>query len=361
MRPDPPTVGVEEEFLLLDPPTWRNVPAADELRVALPESLRERDHAQFRSSKVEMVTPVCATLAELSDRLAENRTAAAAAARRCGARLVAVGATPVAEPDLTEVDTPRFHAIVEQYGPIAQDPALCGCHVHVGVPSRELALEVCNHLRPWLPVIQAMGVNSPWYAGTDSRHASWRGIALERWPNLGPWPLLDSPEDYEQAVDELVGTGVMLDATMGLWWARPSTRYPTVEIRVGDVSPTADDAVLVAGLVRALVGTAVGDIAAGRPALRMPEQLLRAAHWNASHQGLGGTLTDLWERCARPAWELVDRLHETVAPALERHGDAALVAAGLDRLRTLGTGADRQRRAGDLPRALANLADQTAG
>ncbi|BFU45249.1 glutamate--cysteine ligase [Krasilnikovia sp. MM14-A1004] len=358
-----PTVGVEEEFLLLDPDSWLNVPLSAAARAALPPAVRERSRAEFRRSMLEMVSPVCSDLPQLRRHLLENRSAAADAAAAVGARLVAVAATPVGEPDRRVADTARYHAIARHYGPIAHDPALCGCHVHVGVPDRELAIQVCNGLRPWLPVVQALTANSPFHDGADTGHASWRSIALERWPSLGPSPYLESARDYERTVDELVATGAMLDASLVLWWARPSSRYPTVEVRVSDVCPTADDAVLVAALVRALVATVAADVAAGRPAPRLPDHLLRAAHWNAAHSGLDGTLTDLRSRTARPAWELVDDLVTTVGAALDRHGDRAVVTEGLARLRTHGTGATRQRRAhareAGLSGALAGLATAT--
>ncbi|MFI5914413.1 glutamate--cysteine ligase [Dactylosporangium sp. NPDC051541] len=353
------TVGVEEEFLLLDPETWLNAPRADAARAALDPAMHERSEIEFRRSMMEMVTPVCGDLAELRRRLRENRIAAGAAAEAVGARLVAVAATPVGEPDLEVVDKPRFHAIARHYGPIAYDPALCGFHVHVGVPDRELAVQVCNAIRPWLPVVQALTANSPFHAGRDSGHASWRTIALERWPSCGPSPYLRSLDDYERVVAELVASGVMLDASMVLWWARPSLRWPTVEIRVGDVCPTAAETAVIAGLARALVSTAVAGIAAGFEVVQPPEHLLRAAHWNAAHAGVGGTLLDLRTHAARPAWELVEDLVALVGPALDRHGDRSLVEDGLFKLRGYGTGAQRQREAGSLHQAMAALADAT--
>jgi carboxylate-amine ligase len=123
------------------------------------------------------------------------------------------------------------------------------------------------------------------------------------------------------------------------------------------------DTVLLAGLIRALVATAVDDIAAGLTAPATPDGLLRAAHWNAASQGLGGTLLDLRQGRARPAWDLVGDLVTAVRPALLRHGDLSLVEAGLDRLRADGTGAERQRRAyertGDLRAVLSEVAAWT--
>ncbi|MDG4826169.1 glutamate--cysteine ligase [Asanoa sp. WMMD1127] len=358
-----PTVGVEEEFLLLDPFTGHNLPVAEQATAALPDDVRAHSRREFRRSMVEIVTPVCTDLGQLREHLLGLRQEAAKAAATAGAQLVAIGATPVAEPDLAVADDPRFRQIADHYGPIVADPAVCGCHVHVGVPDRDTAIEVGNHLRIWLPVLQAMGVNSPLHAGADTGHASWRAMQLDRWPSLGPTPYFADAADFDRTVATLVGAGAMLDETMVLWHARPSARYPTVEVRVADACPTVADTVLLAGLVRGLVGTALDEIAAGRPAPAVPDHLVRAAHWNAAHTGLDGTLTDLSSGRARPAQELVDDLLTTATPALRRHGDLEPVRAGLARLRERGTGAARQRRVhartGDVTAVLADLAHQT--
>jgi carboxylate-amine ligase len=251
-----------------------------------------------------------------------------------------------------------------RFGPVAHDPAVCGCHVHVGVPDRELAVQVCNHLRPWLPVVQALTANSPLHDGRDTGHASWRAIQFDRWPSVGPTPHFDSVADYDRTVRDLVDAGIMLDPEMVYWYARPSVAYPTVEIRVGDVCPTVDDTVLVAGLLRALVATAAEDVRTGRPAPRLRDCLVAAAHWRAAHDGVDGDLVDLRAGGSRPAWELIDELVATVTPALAGFGDLDLVTRQLDRLRRDGNGATRQRRIlahtdGDVRAVLAELAART--
>jgi carboxylate-amine ligase len=359
-----PTLGVEEEFLLLDPVTGENAPAAIAVLSALPPGIREQSRLEFRHSMVEMVTPVCTGLAEAESQLRQLRRAAATAAKAAGTRLVAIGATPVAEPRPTVTDNPRYQAIARHYGPIVADPAVCGCHVHVGVEDRELAVQVSNHLRGWLPVVQALAANSPLYDGADSGHASWRSMQLERWPSLGPAPFFASAAEFDDTVRLMVESGAMLDPTMVLWYARPSSAYPTVEVRVADVCPTVADTVLLAGLIRALVATAIDDIAAGLSAPPVPDGLLRAAHWNAAHGGLGATLLDLRQGRSRPAWDLVDDLVAMVRPALRRHEDLSLVEAELARLRKEGNGADRQRRiyerTGDVRAVLSEAAAWTA-
>ncbi|MGC4866489.1 carboxylate-amine ligase [Micromonospora sp. DT53] len=358
------TLGVEEEFLLLDPDSGRNLPVADQVLAALRGPARDQSRQEFRHSMVEMVTPVCADLAELRTHLVALRRFAAEAATAAGARLVAVGATPVAEPHRTVPDEPRYHAMSRRYGPVAHDPAVCGCHVHVGLPDRELAVQVCNHLRVWLPVVQAITTNSPLHDGYDTGHASWRSMQLERWPSIGPTPYFDSTADYDRTVDQLIAAGIMLDAAMVYWYARPSSTFPTVEVRVGDVCTEVDDAVLVAALVRSLVATLADDVRAGVTAPDVRDCLVAAAHWRAAHDGLDGELIDLRAGGARPAWALVDELMAVIAPALLRHGDLGYVLAQLARLRRDGTGATRQRRvlerAGDLHAVLDDLIVRTA-
>nr|WTA64706.1 glutamate--cysteine ligase [Micromonospora sp. NBC_00855] len=358
------TLGVEEEYLLLDPGSGRNLPVADQVLAALRGPARDQSRQEFRHSMVEMVTPVCADLTELRAHLVALRRSAAEAATAAGARLVAVGATPVAEPHRTVPDEPRYHAMSRRYGPVAHDPAVCGCHVHVGLPDRELAVQVCNHLRVWLPVVQAITTNSPLHDGYDTGHASWRSMQLERWPSIGPTPYFDSAADYDRTVDQLIAAGIMLDAAMVYWYARPSPTYPTVEVRVGDVCTEVDDAVLVAALVRSLVATLVDDVRAGVSAPDVRDCLVAAAHWRAAHDGLDGELIDLRAGGTRPAWALVDELMAVIAPALLRHGDLGYVLAQLARLRRDGTGATRQRqvldRAGDLRAVLDDLVVRTA-
>ncbi|GIE53803.1 putative glutamate--cysteine ligase 2-3 [Amorphoplanes nipponensis] len=357
------TVGVEEEFLLLDPVTGENAPVVEKVLAGLTGAARAQSRLEVRHSMVEMVTGVCTGLAEVREQLGGLRRAAAESAAATGAALVAIGATPIADPRRTVTDNPRFRAIGRHYGPIAHDPAVCGCHVHVGVSDRELAVRVCDRLRVWLPVVQALTVNSPLFSGADTGHASWRSMQLERWPGLGPAPLHGSGAGYDRTVRTLVASGVMLDESMVLWYARPSATWPTVEVRVGDVGLTVDDAVLVAGLIRGLVGAAVEDVVAGRPAPEVPDHVLRAAHWNAAHAGLAGTLLDPVRGVARPAWDLVGELVAAVTPVLARHGDLAGTHDGLQRLRRTGTGAERQRRilgrTGDVPATLTELARLT--
>ena len=144
-------------------------------------------------------------------------------------------------------------------------------------------------------------------------------------------------------IADLVASGAMLDEGMLYWYARLSANYPTVEIRMGDVCPAADDAMLLAALARGLVATVLREIEDGRVAPNVPHPLLMAAHWRAAHDGLEGLNIDMATRESRPAWRLMRQLFDCVRPELERHGDIEMATVLMGRLRAHGTGAARQR------------------
>jgi glutamate---cysteine ligase / carboxylate-amine ligase len=337
------TLGLEEEYLLVDATGPHGVEAVEEVFDQLPDELRDAVQHEYLRSQIEVASPPQLDLRDLFESMTRLRAGLAAAAERAGARLVAVGAGPADGPPVRVVDKPRYHRMRERFGDLAPGQASNGMHVHVGIPDPETGVQILNHLRPWLPVLQAATANSPLFGGTDTGYASWRSMLWERWPTVGPTPYLQSHEQYETLVADLVTSGAMLDRGMLYWYARLSANYPTVEVRMGDVCPTLDDALLVASLTRALVATILQDVREGIPAPDVPHPLLMAAHWRAAHDGLEGLNIDTATRETRPAWRLMRQLFDHVRPELDRHGDLELATVLMGRLRAKGTGAARQR------------------
>ncbi len=359
------TMGAEEEFLLVDPGTGQVVPAVEDVMAHIPQRYAELVQYEFLTSQIEIATPPTGDLAALRESLAELRTVVADAAEKAGVRLVAIGtgALPIAQPPPV-VDNPRYRQMLQDFGALGPGPGLCGCHVHVGVPDRELGVQVLNHLRGWLPVLQAITGNSPYADGVDTGYASWRSVQWARWPTVGPPPHVESAAHYDAVVRELVGTGAMLDDGMLYWYARLSTHVPTVEVRIGDVCPTVDDTLLAAALVRALVSTVVDEVGQGRPPMPVRDWLVEAAHWRAGRDGLEGVGVDVSTGRPRAAWDLVDSLIAHVTPALDRHGDTDAVRQLSELLAARGSGAARQRRlhgmhGGDLGAVVLAMADAT--
>jgi carboxylate-amine ligase len=357
------TVGVKEEFLLIDPVTGRNRAVADRVMAGLPDDVRAQSRPELRRSTVTTVAAVRTDLAGLRSELVRLRHAAAKSAEDAGVRLIAIGATPVGEDDPRVADDGRHRAIVKRYGPVALDPAVCGMRVYVGVPDRETGVQVGNRLQIWLPVIRALTGNSPVFQGADTGYASWRSVQLLRWPSMGPAPWFGSADDYDRAVAELVASGAVFDAKMVYWYSRLAHHHPAIEIRVNDVCTDVDDGVLTTALIRAAVATAIADANAGRRAPRPRDCVVAAAHWRAARDGLTHTLLDLRLGRTRPAWELVNEFFAEVSPALLEAGDLDLVLHGLARLRRRGDGAAQQRaafeRTNDVRGVLAAVAELT--
>ena len=337
------TLGVEEEYLLVDAVEPRGVEAVDDVVDHLPVDIKDSVQHEYMRSQIEAATPPVLELRDLWASMTRLRTGLAEAAGRAGARIVAVGAGPAAGPDARIVDLPRYRRMRERFGDLSPGQGLNGMHVHVSVPDPETGVQILNHLRPWLPVLQAATANSPLFGGLDTGYASWRSMLWERWPTVGPAPYLESYEHYKTLVSDLMVSGAMLDEGMLYWYARLSARYPTVEIRMGDVCPTLDDALLLAALARALVARLLEDVREGIPAPNVAQPLVSAAHWRAAHDGLEGLNIDMATRETRPAWRLLRQLFDCVRPQLERHGDLEMVTILLRRLRSRGTGAARQR------------------
>ncbi|GIE93966.1 carboxylate-amine ligase [Paractinoplanes rishiriensis] len=337
------TLGVEEEYLLFDATEPRATETVDDVLAEIPAALRESVQHEYLRSQIEVASPPQLELSGLHAAMRDLRAEVSAAAERAGARLLAVGTGPAAGPVARLVDTPRYHRMRERFGDLSPGQGLCGTHVHVSIDDAECGVHVLNHLRPWLPILQAATANSPFFGGRDTGYASWRSVMWERWPTVGPTPYLESHDQYLTLVSDLEASGAMLDEGMLYWYARLSARYPTVEIRMGDVMPGLDDTMLLAALTRALVATLVSDVRDGVPAPRVPDPLLVAAHWRAAHDGLEGVNIDMATREPRPAWRLMRQLFDYVRPELERHGDLDTATVLMGRLRSRGTGAARQR------------------
>jgi carboxylate-amine ligase len=366
-------VGVEEELLLVDLESGRPRSVAGQVlraRASQEGGVDDADRvggslqSEMKQEQLEADTTPHTDMLEMQVELRSWRDTAIRAARDAGARLLAVGTSPLpVEPTL--VHGPRYEEIAARYGLTAAEQLTCGCHVHVSVDSPDEAVGVLDRIREWLPVLLALSANSPFWQGNDSGYASFRAQAMSRWPTAGPTDVFGSAAAYQERVAALVATGVVMDEGMVYTEARPSHQYPTVELRAADVCLDVRDTVLVAALCRALVDTAAEQWSAGQPPVSTPTAVLRLAVWQASRDGLGGVLLDPLTARPRPAREVVDQLLEHVAPALRSTGDDDLVGERVEALLARGNGAVAQRavleRTGQLVDVVADLARVTAG
>ncbi len=359
-------MGVEEELLLVDPESGS--PAAVAGSVLAHAEAGAEDHpageieAELQQQQIEVETTPTSSLAEIGEQVRNWRHRADELGRAAGVRVVALATSPLPVDPRTTLK-PRYRAMVERFGLTTMEQLTCGCHVHVGVDSDEEGVAVIDRIQPWLPSLLALSANSPFWHGRDSGYVSFRSQVWARFPTAGPTPTFGSAAAYLAQVDDLIASGVPLDADMIYFNARLSRHYPTVEIRVADVCARTADTVMIAGLVRALVDTSAAAWAAGDPTPDTEPDRLRLAQWQAGRSGVRGELVDPFSGRPRPAADVIRTLLEHVDAALTANGDRETVGREVDRVLTDGTGADRQcelmKRTGDLSAVVRGAAEIT--
>lgn len=355
-----PTIGVEEEFLLVDPASGEPVARNEDVARHAAERGVELQ-LELTSCQVETTTEVVGGSAELREQLSRLRRVASDAAEASGARLLAVGLPPTVPHEFPITDNARYREIADKFGMIAHEQGICGAHVHVAVPTREAAIRVSNRLRPWLPALLALTANSAVYRNADTGYATWRSVLWARWPSAGPPPHFDSIDEYDAVVEMLRHSGAMLDDGMVYWDVRPSANFPTIEVRVSDVPATVAETVLLAMLIRGAVMTAMDDEQRGAPVPPLTPHALRAACWLSARDGLDGQAVDLGDGHGLvPARNRLDRMVDHMRPALEAVGDYDIVTQELQRIAEEGNGAMRHRRAWDRRHDIADVLAEAA-
>ncbi len=360
------TFGVEEELLIVDPTTGEPLALADALlsghRMAADDapdarSLETEDKtvyddgemglsAELKLEQIETQTRPCLEYGVLLDQIRAGRTLADRAAQKNGARVAALATSPLASTSHTTPD-PRYARMLERFGLTAQEQLTCGFHVHTYIESPEEGVAVLDRIRDKLAVLTALSANSPFWNGVPTGFESYRTQAWNRWPTSGPAGIYGTYPAYRRVVTRLLDSGVMLDEGMLYFDARLSRNHPTVEVRVADVCLRAEDAALIALLVRALVESASREWRDGVDPAPVPTVLLRMAAWQASSSGLSGELLDFGTFRPARAADVVRSLVDYLAPVLDEQGELAIVRQGVEDIIARGTGAAEQRRVRD--------------
>jgi YbdK family carboxylate-amine ligase len=355
------TIGVEEEYHLVSVETLALTDAPQVTQRAV-ELIGDCAQGEISTAQVEIATPIISTLADVRREVTRLRAGADAAAQESGCRILVAGTHPFSSwRDQRLTAGVRYVALLERWGLLALQQMIAGCHVHVAVPSLDVAVHVLDRLRPDLPALLALSGSSPFWEGTDTSYASYRTQWFGRWPVTGATEVFGSTQRYDEVVADMVTSGLVDDASHLYWDARPATRFPTVEIRVADVMPVIDDVVLHAGLARSLVRVAAADT----PVPEVRPEALRAARWRAARHGLEGELLDLRSHTLVPAARLVRDLLDRLRDDLEGAGEWDEINELAEQALMRGTSAARQRqvmeRTGDLVEVTRSVVLDTFG
>ncbi|MDT5179273.1 MAG: glutamate---cysteine ligase / carboxylate-amine ligase [Mycobacterium sp.] len=357
------TLGVEEEFHLVDLRTRRLTARAPELLAELSDTYV----AELQRCVVEINSGVVDTLEGLRADLLGHRRVLVDSAAKLGMGVVAAGSVPLSVPaEMQVTQTARYRQMLADYQLLAREQLICGTQVHVGIEDRDESVAVANRVAPYVPILLALSASSPFWAdGSDTGYSSGRTLVWQRWPTTGLAAPVATAAEYDRLVSDLVSSGAIADSGMVYFDVRPAIATPTLELRVCDSCPSIDTIVLIAGLFRALVERELDALRSGAPALVLSAPLGRAALWRAARSGLEGDLVDVVGLRGRPAACVVTDLVGLLRPQLEEAGDWAVVNELVERVLIAGTSATRQRRAlrrrGRLTDVVDQLIDETAG
>jgi len=340
------TLGVEEEYLVVDAETLELVPRSHELLGAARPELGDEVTPELNLCQIEVGTPVCNGLDEVELHLTRLRHGLAAAGEPLGLAAAATATHPVTSWRHQQIDVSneRYSRMDDTYQIVARQQVICGCHVHVGIDDPDLVVAVMNRVRPWMPSLLALTANSPFWRGLDSGFDSYRLQVWQRWPMSGMQPELANRQEFDDLVETLEAADAIEDSSFLYWYARPSAHYPTLEFRIADVCLDVEDAVALAGLARNLAWTCAAQERAGLPMVTPPAEVMEAAAWRAARYGLSDSLISCETSTPQPAADVIGELLSFIRDGLDHHGDTERVTSSVKQILARGNGATRQRR-----------------
>jgi len=342
------TIGIEEEYLLVDPETRDLVddpPAAimEEAEAALGSQVTR----EFLRAQIEVGTKVGRNLSEAAADIRHLRTTVCEIAEAHGLKVIAASTHPFAQWSKQQItDQDRYQMLANDLQQVVRRLVICGMHVHVGIEDPDMRIDLMNQVSYFLPHLLALTTSSPFWHGHRTGLKSYRMSVFRGMPRTGLPPHFRSWGEYQRHVDAVTGAGLIEDASK-LWWdVRPSSRYPTLEMRVPDICTRIDDGIAVAALYVSLLGM-LFHRRLGNQRWRTYENMLVSENiWRAQRYGFDEPLADFGKGELVPYADLLEEIIEVVTPAAEELGCLAEVQSArgiVDR----GTSADRQLEAYD--------------
>jgi len=363
---DPYTLGVEEEYMLLDAETFDLVQHIDTVLAAVVgHELEAQMKAELMQSVLEIATPVCRTAGDVDSELRKLRVYVTSVAREKSFRVGSAGTHPFSLFESQRITArDRYHALVDQMQYVARRELIFGLHIHVAVDDPEKAIQVVNGLLVELPLLLSLSANSPFWRGESTGLASTRQMVFAAFPRSGPPPRFRDYGDYAEVVGQLEKTGCIADYTHIWWDIRPHPRLGTVEIRICDGVTRVEHAVALAAYCQALVKLLSERFDEGEE-IRSHHRILTSENkWLAARYGLEAPLMDLatGRRNRVPVAQLIRRRLRELEPHARELGSERQLE-GIGDLLSKGNGADRQLRVfnanRDLVEVVREIADAT--
>ncbi len=344
---DPYTLGVEEEYMLLDGESFDLVQHVDTvLASVVGHELEAQIKPELMQSVLEIATPVCRTAADVDQELRKLREYVTSVARKQSLRVGSAGTHPFSHFERQRITArDRYHALVDQMQYVARRELIFGLHIHVAVDDAEKAIQVVNGLLLELPALLALSASSPFWRGEPTGLASTRQLVFAAFPRSGPPPRFRDYNDYAEVVGQLEKTGTIADYTHIWWDIRPHPKLGTVEVRICDAVTRVEDAVALAAYCQALVKLYSEQYERGEEIRTYHRILTSENKWLAARYGLEAPLMDLatGHRNRTPVAQLVRRRLRDVEPHAKELGSERELE-GIQAILRKGNGADRQLR-----------------
>jgi carboxylate-amine ligase len=336
------TLGIEEEFAIIDPETRELRSHIHEILEDGKVTLKEQIKPEMHQSVVELGTEICQSVVDAREHVLGLRSKLAELAGRSGLKIASVGTHPFSHwHDQLITKGERYEEIVKDMQLLARANLIFGLHVHVGIPDRESAIQVMNQTRYFLPHIYALSVNSPFWVGRNTGLKGYRLKVFERFPRTGIPDAFESLSEYEDYCKLLVKTGC-IDNPKKIWWdIRLHPFFNTLEMRVCDAQSRVDDTLAMAALIQAVIAKLYKLYRQNTTFRVYRRRLLDENRWRASRYGIDGKLIDFGREMEVETRSLINELIDFVSTELLELGSVRELEH-VERIMREGTGADRQ-------------------
>jgi glutamate---cysteine ligase / carboxylate-amine ligase len=336
------TVGIEEEYMVIDPSTKELISHEQKIVVEGQKIISEKVKAEMHQAVVEVGTDICSNVEDARNDIFNLRKTIQGIAHSLGYSVGAAGTHPFSTWRKQLItDHIRYQEIVNEMQDAARSNLIFGLHVHVGMPSREMAIHIANSARYFLPHVFALSTNSPFWEGRDTGFKSYRTKVFDKFPRTGIPDYFDSYSAYESYVNLLIKTNC-IDNAKKIWWdLRVHPFYGTVEFRICDVPLTVDETVGFAALFQCICAKLFKLRAANLNFMIYPRALVNENKWRASRYGIDDKLIDFGKEQEVDTRSLILELLDFIDDVVDELGCREALAA-IPIILEKGTGADRQ-------------------
>ena len=357
------TIGIEEEYQIIDPESRELTSYIQEFLQQGRIVLKDQVKPEFMQSQVEVGSRVCRNIKEARQEVVRLRSMVSEVAQQHNRRIVAAGTHPFSrwlDQEITDRD--RYHGLLNDMQYLARRLLIFGMHIHIGIPDRDLRIDIMNQIRYFLPHLLTLSTSSPFWNGRDTGLKSYRSVVFEDLPRTGIPDYFSSYGIYESHVNSLIKTNCIEEPTKIWWDVRPHPRFPTLEFRVFDCVTRVDDVIAIAALLQALVAKLI-ILRKNNISWRIyRRELIAENKWRATRDGVAGELIDWGKEEEVPLRFLMGEMIEMVDDVAAQLGTQAEIAHIHNILKS-GTSADRQlavyRETGSLEAVVDMLVEDT--